>query len=727
MINDALYQALIDDISHYIKKEENINLITKAYLLAKEKHLGQMRKSGEPYITHPVAVARILAEIEAGPNTLVAALLHDTVEDTDLTLAELEKQFGKDIASLVDGVTKLEKISFNQSTQTDNQQKMLLAMAKDIRVVLIKISDRMHNMRTLDSMIPEKQVRIAQETLDIYAPIAHRLGLFRWKAELEDRSLRYVDPTMYYKVSNLVKTKREERENSISNVIEYIKQLFGEAHIVDFEIKGRIKNIYSIYKKMVNSGRSFEDIYDLLAVRIIVDKVETCYQTLGIIHAHFTPIPKRFKDYIAVPKPNLYQSLHTTVLHSDGTLFEVQIRTHEMDMVAENGIAAHWAYKENKVYSKEKEQFEIAQRLKWYADLLKLTEDTDDKQNSSQEFVDTIKTDIFSANVYVFTPKGEVVELPAGSTPIDFAYRIHTDVGHRMVGATVNGRIVTLDHTLQTGDVVAIKTNKNSSGPSEDWLKIAKSPHARHKIKGFINKENYENTVQSGKEALDRELTNLKKEYELTDEWAQKNFEKNGITDLESLYAEIGKGNVSVKAVANKLAPEENKDAFIQRQMERTARQLIATSDTGVVVEGLTNPQIKLANCCTPVPGDKILGYVTKGSGIVVHAEHCTNIKEYDRNRFIPAYWGTNLTRKYATWLKIIGTARNSLLTDLIQVANAQGITIAEISAVSNANLESIIKMKVSLNRIEELETLIVNLHKVPQVYYVEREIRWGC
>nr|WP_162164019.1 bifunctional (p)ppGpp synthetase/guanosine-3',5'-bis(diphosphate) 3'-pyrophosphohydrolase [Acholeplasma hippikon] len=724
MINDALYQALIDDISHYIKKEENINLITKAYLLAKEKHLGQMRKSGEPYITHPVAVARILAEIEAGPNTLVAALLHDTVEDTDLTLAELEKQFGKDIASLVDGVTKLEKISFNQSTQTDNQQKMLLAMAKDIRVVLIKISDRMHNMRTLDSMIPEKQVRIAQETLDIYAPIAHRLGLFRWKAELEDRSLRYVDPTMYYKVSNLVKTKREERENSISNVIEYIKQLFGEAHIVDFEIKGRIKNIYSIYKKMVNSGRSFEDIYDLLAVRIIVDKVETCYQTLGIIHAHFTPIPKRFKDYIAVPKPNLYQSLHTTVLHSDGTLFEVQIRTHEMDMVAENGIAAHWAYKENKVYSKEKEQFEIAQRLKWYADLLKLTEDTDDKQNSSQEFVDTIKTDIFSANVYVFTPKGEVVELPAGSTPIDFAYRIHTDVGHRMVGATVNGRIVTLDHTLQTGDVVAIKTNKNSSGPSEDWLKIAKSPHARHKIKGFINKENYENTVQSGKEALDRELTNLKKEYELTDEWAQKNFEKNGITDLESLYAEIGKGNVSVKAVANKLAPEENKDAFIQRQMERTARQLIATSDTGVVVEGLTNPQIKLANCCTPVPGDKILGYVTKGSGIVVHAEHCTNIKEYDRNRFIPAYWGTNLTRKYATWLKIIGTARNSLLTDLIQVANAQGITIAEISAVSNANLESIIKMKVSLNRIEELETLIVNLHKVPQVYYVEREIR---
>src|SRR5690606_3579089 len=463
-----------------ITKEESINLITRAYQLAKEKHLGQMRKSGEPYITHPVAVARILAELEAGPNTLVAALLHDTVEDTDLTLNDLERLFGKDITSLVDAVTKLNKLIFQDIVQTDNQQKMILAMAKDIRVVLIKIADRIHNMRTLDSMAPEKQLRIAKETLDIFAPIAHRLGLFRWKAELEDRSLRFVDPAMYYKVSNLVKAKKDERESSISGVIDYIKSLFDESGLKDFDIKGRIKNIYSIYKKMVNGGRAFEDIYDLLAVRIIVDKVETCYQSLGIIHAHFTPIPKRFKDYIAVPKPNMYQSLHTTVLHSDGTLFEVQIRTHEMDKVAEDGIAAHWAYKESKVYSKEKEQFEIASKLKWCADLLKLTEDNDDKE-SSQEFIDTIKTDILSANVYVFTPKGEVIELPAGSTPIDFAYRIHTDVGHRMVGAIVNGRIVTLDHTLQTGDVVSIKTNKNSSGPSDDWLKIAKSPHARHK------------------------------------------------------------------------------------------------------------------------------------------------------------------------------------------------------------------------------------------------------
>lgn len=723
-MNDALYKALMSDISHYIKSETNIKLITKAYELAKQKHLGQMRKSGEPYITHPVAVARILSELEAGPITLVGALLHDTVEDTDYTLKDLEQDFGKDAALLVDGVTKLSKISFQNTEQSDNQQKMLIAMAKDIRVVLIKIADRLHNMRTLNSMSSEKQVSISKETLDIYAPIAHRLGLFRWKAELEDRSLRFVDPAMYYKVSNLVKAKRAERENNIENVIEYIKTLFNESELKNFEIKGRIKNIYSIYKKMVNGGRTFEDIYDLLAVRVIVDRVETCYQSLGIIHAHFTPIPKRFKDYIAVPKPNLYQSLHTTVLHSDGTLFEVQIRTKEMDKVAEDGIAAHWAYKENKVYSKEREQFEIASKLKWYAELLKIAEDKDDQAGTSQEFVDTVKTDIFSANVYVFTPKGEVIELPHGSTPIDFAYRIHTDVGHKMVGAIVNGRIVTLDHELQTGDVVSIKTNKNSSGPSEDWLKIAQSPHARHKIKGFINKGNQEITLATGKELLEKELVLNKRDDLLDDEWVKKNFEKSGIETLNELYLEIGKGNISSKTVVNRLIPEVTKEMLIQRQIERTQRQLIAISDTGVVIEGLSNPQIKLANCCTPIPGDEISGYVTKGSGIVVHANHCTNLKQYDNNRLLTALWGTNLTRKYATWLKIKGTSRTGLLTDIIQVANANGIAIAEVSAVTNQEFESIIRLKVTLNKKSELDSLMVNIQKVPQVYYVERDMQ---
>ncbi|NWH11373.1 RelA/SpoT family protein [Acholeplasma laidlawii] len=723
MMNDALYKALIKDISHYIKSESNINLITKAYIVAKEKHLGQMRKSGEPYITHPTAVARILAELEAGPQTLVAALLHDTVEDTDYTLEGIEKDFGKDVASLVDAVTKLSKLQFKNSLQTDNQQKMLLAMAKDIRVILIKIADRLQNMRTLDSMAPDRQIAISKETLDIYAPIAHRLGLFRWKAELEDRALRYVHPAMYYKVSNLVKAKKVERESNINNVIDYIKELFKESDLTNFEIKGRIKNIYSIYKKMTKDMRDFEDIYDLLAVRIIVDKVETCYQSLGIIHAHFTPIPKRFKDYIAVPKPNLYQSLHTTVLHSDGTLFEVQIRTKEMDKVAEDGIAAHLAYKENKVYSKEKEQFEMMSRLKWYADLLRMTEDKDDQGENSEEFVETVKTDIFSANVYVFTPKGEVVEIPSGGTPIDFAYKIHTDVGHKMVGATVNNRIVTLDYELQTGDVVAIKTNKNSSGPSEDWLKIAKSAHARHKIKGFINKSNYEYTLANGKELLDKELLMNKKEDVITDEWVRQNFEKISITNLQDLYLEIGKGNVSTKTVLNKLMPEISKEQLIQRQIERTQRQLTATSDTGVIIEGLTTPQIKLANCCTPIPGDSISGYVTKGSGIVVHAQHCINLQQYDKNRLIPAYWGTNINRKYATWIKIKGTTRNGLLTEIIQTANSSGIAIAEVSAITSHELESIIKLKVTLKEKRELDLLILNIQKVPQVYYVEREI----
>ena len=724
-MENTLLQALLNDISRYITKETNVKLITRAYEIAQEKHLGQIRKSGEPYITHPVAVARILTDLQAGPSTLIAALLHDTVEDTDLTLDEIEQEFGKDVSQLVDGVTKLNKLSFNIESQAENHQKMLLAMAKDIRVVLVKIADRLHNMRTLDSMAPEKQIRIAKETLEIYAPIAHRLGLFRMKAELEDRSLRYVDPSMYYKVSNLIKAKKAERESSIDHVIEYITTLFTESAMTNFEIKGRIKNIYSIYKKMVNSQRAFEDIYDLLAVRIIVDKVESCYQALGIIHAHFTPIPRRFKDYIAVPKPNMYQSLHTTVLHSDGTLFEVQIRTHEMDMVAENGIAAHWAYKENKVYSKEKEQFEIAQRLKWYAELLKLAEDEDEKKEKSETFVETVKTDILSANVYVYTPKGEVIELPVGSTPIDFAYRIHTDIGNRMVGAMVNNRIVTLDHELQHGDVVAIKTNKNSSGPSEDWIKIAKSPHARHKIKGFLNKENRDQILAIGQDLLQRELSLAKIDVALTDDMVKKMFEKNMVETVEDLCFEIGKNNISPKTVINKLTqPEVGREAIIQRQMEKTARQLISTSDTGVVVEGLTSPQIKLANCCTPVPGDDILGYVTKGSGIVVHAKHCSNLKEYDANRLLPAYWGTNITRKYATWIKIIGTNRNGMLNDIITTTNAGGVSIAEISAVSNNQLENIIKLKISLNNLSELNALIANLHKVQQVYYVEREIR---
>ena len=476
---------------------------------------------------------------------------------------------------------------------------------------------------------------------------------------------------------------------------------------------------------MVKDSKQFEDIYDLLAVRIIVDRIETCYQALGIIHANFTPIPRRFKDYIAVPKPNMYQSLHTTVLSDDGTLFEVQIRTPEMDQIAEFGIAAHWAYKENKTYSKEKEQFEIAQKLKWYGELLKMSEDMDETSGGAEEFVGTIKGDILDANVYVFTPKGEVIELPKGATPIDFAYRIHTDVGNKMVGAIVNNRIVTLDYELNTGDIVSVKINKNSQGPSEDWLKIAKSAHAKHKIKGFLNKLNKDSISQMGKDALEREFQANKINESVDDAFVKKHFEKNMILTVQDMYLEIGKGNLSPKTVVNKfLGLETDPQVLLQRQMEKAARQLTTHSETGVVIEGLSSPQLKLANCCLPIPGDPIIGYVSKQSGIVIHATFCPNCKQFEENRLIEAYWATDITRKYPTWIKIIGSNKPTLLTEVVTAVNASQIAIAEVSAITTSTLEMIIKLKISILNSSQLQSLMVNLRKVSDVYSVERDFK---
>ncbi|MFA6800533.1 MAG: bifunctional (p)ppGpp synthetase/guanosine-3',5'-bis(diphosphate) 3'-pyrophosphohydrolase [Acholeplasmataceae bacterium] len=726
-MQDQLFDSLAQSFSSYIHKEEDIELIKKAYLIAKEKHMGQKRKTGEPYITHPIAVAKILTELTAGPPTIIAALLHDTVEDTDFTLEDVKREFGNDVASMVDGVTKIGKLEFNTvASQADNHQKMLLAMAKDIRVVLIKIADRLHNIRTLQSMTPEKQYRIASETLEIYAPLAHRLGIFRIKAELEDKSLRYTDPPMYYRVSNMIQTKKNEREASIDQIIEHIKELFSKNDLDDYEIKGRIKNIYSIYKKMVRDNRAFEDIYDLLAVRIIVDKVEQCYQALGLIHANFTPIPRRFKDYIAVPKPNMYQSLHTTVLSEDGTLFEVQIRTHEMDQIAEYGIAAHWAYKENKTYSKEREQFEIAQKLKWYGELLKMSEDSDDTDLGAKEFVSSIKGDILDANVYVFTPKGEVIELPKGATPIDFAYRIHTDVGNKMVGAIVNNRIVTLDYQLVTGDIVSVKTNKNQTGPSEDWLKIAKSAHAKHKIKSVLNKQNRDQLIQIGDSLLEKELFAQKIDRtKIDDAFVKKNFEKNMLSNVIDLNLEIGKGLLSPKTVAQKITGKDiDKDQLLIRQMEKVSRQLTTHHETGVVIEGLSSPQIKLANCCLPIPGDQIIGYVSKNNGIVIHNEFCPNFKEFDKNRLLEVFWSEDIDRKYPTRIKIIGTARPTLLTEVVTAVNAMNIAIAEVNAMTSSNLEMTIKLKVSIPNLAALNNVMVNIKKVNDITSVERDFQ---
>ena len=721
---DALFLRLKESFDNYIKNEDSIARIEKAYFIAKKFHEGQLRRSGEPYITHPIEVGIILADLHAGPQTLIAALLHDVVEDTSYTLDEVEKVFDKDVQELVDGVTKLSKIHFQSVvTQAENIQKMLLAMAKDIRVVLIKIADRLHNVRTLESMPAEKQVNIARETLEIYAPIAHRLGIFKIKAELEDIALRYTDQTMYYRVANLIKSKKDEREQSIDSIIAQIQSLMKEHQLVDYSIKGRIKNIFSIYKKMVRDQRAFEDIYDLLAIRIIVPKIEFCYQVLGLIHANYTPIPRRFKDYISVPKPNMYQSLHTTLLAEDGTLFEVQIRTKEMDDIAEYGVAAHWAYKENKAYSKDKEQFEIAQKLKWYGELLKISSDEEESEDA-EDFVNTVKGDILEANVYVFTPKGEVIELPKGATPIDFAYRIHTDVGHKMVGATVNNRIVTLDYSLKTGDIVSVKTNKNASGPSDAWLKIAKSSHAKHKIKSFLNKEHREDLIELGKQMLDRELTSQKITDTIDDAFAKEYFEKNLVQNLEDLYLEIGKGLVSVKTVAAKLmgiAPD--KEVYLQRQMEKASKQLITHSETGIAVEGLRKPQIKLANCCSPVPGDGVIGFVSKTSGIVTHANFCPNIEALDKKRFISVEWATKITRKYPVWINITSLQRHDLLGSIVQTINAQSVSIVEVKVNQNQALDSQYLVRIMVNNLENIQSILVNLKKIKEILNVERAI----
>ena len=717
-----LLKALEKIFTTYIKRPEDVEMIRKAYFWAEKYHEGQLRKGGDPYITHPVAVATILAELHAGPVTLSAALLHDTVEDTELTLDDITKEFSKEVSTLVDGVTKLSKLQFKTNvSQAENQQKMLLAMANDIRVVLIKIADRLHNLRTFEYLRPDRRQAMAEETLEIYAPLAHRLGMFRIKAELEDTSLKQINPEMYYYVSGLVQEKKSEREEAINEIIEEISRLLAENGMTNFDIKGRIKNIHSIYKKMVFQRRDFEDIYDLLAIRIIVDRVEQCYHALGLIHASFTPIPKRFKDYIAMPKPNMYQSLHTTVLGTDGALFEVQIRTHEMDETAELGIAAHWAYKESKQYSHEKEQFEMAQKMRWYADLLKMTADSADSADATT-FVETVKTDILSSNVYVFTPRGEVKELPRGSTPIDFAYSIHTDVGHTMVGATINNKIAPIDRELQTGDIVSIKTNKNSK-PSEDWLKIVKSNSARNKIRAYLNTINRDRLIEQGQDAIERECNKIPIDYP-TDDFVKENFQKQGLNDLTALYLEVGKGIISPKTVVAKLSGKEiDREKLLERQMKKATQQITTQSDTGIFVEGLTSPQIKLANCCNPVYRDLIVGFVSKNSGIIVHTNECPNRDGLDPNRLIEVKWADNVNRKYATWLKVLGAGRPNILTDIISVINAQGVSIAEINAKTPTQFDFQVSIKVLVDDLHSLVSLMTNIKKVEAVYSVKRGV----
>lgn len=715
-----LFNQLIEGVSTYLHKKEDIDFLTKAYEYANMKHTGQFRKDGTPYISHPIEVAIILTKLTVGPSTLAAALLHDVVEDTDTSIEEITELFGEEISLLVEGLTKVSSLKFTSLAkhQVENHQKMLLAMGKDIRVIVIKLADRLHNMRTMDAMIPEKQVKISKETLEIYAPLAHKLGMFKIKGELEDRSLKYIDPEIYKKINSLTNDKMDYNGSSVEIMMKKLKGFLNDAN-VEFEIKGRIKNTYSIYKKMQSQQKDFEDIYDVLAIRIVVDKIENCYQVLGIVHAHFTPIPMRFKDYIAVPKQNMYQSLHTTLIGSQGEPFEIQIRTKEMNKVAEYGIAAHWGYKENATYSKDKEQFEIAQKLKWYAELLQLT---NEKQEST-EFVESVKGDILDANVYVYTPKGEVINLSKGSTPLDLAYKIHTDIGHKTTGAIVNNKIVPLSYELQTGDIVNLKTS-NIPNPSESWLKIVKSNYAKNKIRTFLNKRNRDVIELQGKNDLDREINSSQREREdLTDDFVKKHYSKAGINTVNDLYFEIGKGLVSAQSVELKLCGGKviDKEVILQRQLDKSNRILTTNSETGVVVEGLSNPQIKLGACCSPLPEDKIIGYVSKGQGLIVHRSDCNNLKTLEDTRFLELQWATNITRKYPVKIKITSIQSNTILTDVITTINAQGFNLASINATNNNKFETIIKLKLLVSSVTDLNLLLVNVRKLSEISNIER------
>lgn len=720
----------IDDIitycQSYLHNEDNLNLIKKAYDVAKKKHEGQFRKSGDPYIQHPVEVAYILATLHAGPDTIAAGLLHDVLEDTDMSKEEMAATFNKDVAEIVDGVTKISKLKYmtKEKALAHNHEKLLLAMAKDIRVILVKIADRLHNMRTIQFHSEEKQKRIAQETLDLYAPLAHRLGMYRIKAELEDLSFKALEPEKYAEIAKEISFKKTERDEDVEKMISTVKGLLEKNHINHYDIKGRVKNIYSIYKKIIAKNKTIDDIYDLLALRVIVDSVEQCYHVLGIIHSIWTPLPMRFKDYIAVPKPNMYQSLHTTVVGPAGKIYEIQIRTYEMDQIAEFGVAAHWAYKENVEYSHEKEQLEIVNKLKWYKDLTTYVENS-----ATEDPLDSIIEDIFSANVYIFTPKGDVYDFPAGSMPLDFAYRIHSDIGNKTVGAIVNGKIVPLSYKLKTGDVVEIKTNKACTGPTTEWLKLAKTSHAKTKIKAFINKKQRDAFVAKGLE----ELTVIGKNYNyapttLDDKQVMDLFGKNGIRTVEDLYWTIGKGEISALAAINRilgLTDVKLDDELALKQYSEDSsknRKRVATNGFGIIVEGLERAKLHLGNCCQPVYGDEISGYISKGNGIIIHRVTCPNVEKASPERFINVYWDKDFSgRIFDTTLKIIALDRRNLVADMINILNGCNVTIASVTSTKNRTGDCMAKFKLQVSGLNDLNNAILNLKKIPEIYQIER------
>lgn len=721
---DVEFKHLIDTIHTYLPQAK-CDDVTKAYNLAEEAHKDQRRVSGEPYILHPLAVAQILADMKIDTTTITASLLHDVVEDTSYTLEDIKKMFGKEVAFLVDGVTKLSRLNYRtkEDQQLNSMRKMFLAMAKDVRVVVIKLADRLHNMRTLRYMRSDKQKRIAQETLEIFAPLAHRLGLFNIKWELEDLSFRYLEPDKYYDLVDQMKQKRHVREEIVNEAIDVLKKALDEAHI-HCEINGRPKHFYSIYKKMKKDNRDLSQVYDLFAIRVIVDDVKDCYGVLGIVHSLWKPLPYRFKDYIAMPKPNNYQSLHTTVIGTRGQPVEIQIRTWEMHRIAEYGVAAHWRYKEGN-QTANKDAFD--EKMGWLRNLLEWQDTSNPK-----EFVNALKLDAFSDEVFVFSPRGDVIDLPQGSIPIDFAYRIHTDVGHRCVGAKINGKIVPLDYKLKNGDIVEIITSKVGK-PSLDWLNIVGSSESRSKIRSWFKKENREENIAKGLDALERECKRLGHDWKALNVGGRlgRVAKQMNAGSEDDLVAAVGYGGFAVNTVLIKLLELHKKD--LQKQEEKTnslaaleklkTKKPVKHNGTGILVKGEPGLLVRLAKCCSPVPGDPIIGFITRGRGVSVHRADCPNVThgQNDVDRLIDVEWDYDGNERFEVNMEIVAYDRTGIMAEIMATLAEMKISILSVNAKTSDTKNVTIHMGISIKDLAQFEFVATKIRRLKDVYAVER------
>jgi len=727
---DSRYDERYEELKEKIRKYNagcDFDLLDKAYAMAKKAHDGQLRESGEPYITHPLEVAHILADLEMDCTTIIAGLLHDTVEDTNCSFEDIKEQFGESAAMLVDGVTKLDKIPYTtkEELQAENLRKMFLAMAKDIRVILIKLADREHNINTLKYMPEDKQKEKARETLEIYAPLAHRLGISRIKWELEDSSFRYLHPKEYYDLVEKIAKKRREREEYINSIIEEIRSKTTELGI-ETQIEGRPKHFYSIYRKMKQQNKTIDQIYDLFAVRVIVNTVKDCYAVLGLVHELYKPMPGRFKDYIAMPKPNMYQSLHTTLIGHDGHPFEVQIRTHEMHRVAEFGIAAHWKYKEGVTGRNE-----LDNKLAWLRQMLEWQKEARD----ANEFVETVKVDLFADEVFVFTPKGDVINLPIGSTPIDFAYAIHSAIGNKMMGARVNGEIVKLNYQLKNGDIVEILTSSSVHGPSRDWLNIVKSSQARNKIRQWFKKANREENIQRGREIIERELKKQGLQYSqlFRNEWVDIVLKKYNFNTVDDMLSAVGYGGIGVNKIIARLKEEYRKTLKAEELAELERDQAKQDKDpekrkkkppeNGVIVKGIENCLVRLSRCCNPVPGDEIIGYVTRGRGVSVHRKDCVNVTgaREEKERLIEVQWYTAGNASYKAEITIMANDRTQLLMEVTNTLGEAKIPLKAMNARTTRDQIAIIGLTLEIVDTEQLEKIIKKLRKVDGVFEVTR------